>query len=55
MKDYLEEGDKCPDCGGEMGFEPVENCYCHNHPPCGNCINNPLICLSCGFSEEEQK
>lgn len=52
----LEEGDRCPECKGRcpeckgtMGYEPVENCYCHINPPCSNCTDNPLVCLECGY------
>lgn len=55
IKDYLEEGDFCPkpNCEGKMGFHPVENCACHTNPPCGKCITNPLVCLKCGYTEDD--
>ena len=57
MKDeliaYLEEGDKCPRCGGFMGYDDVENCSCHISPPCWNCEHNPLVCLDCGYNSED--
>jgi len=50
----IEEGDICPECNnGIMGFEPVENCSCHINPPCSQCVNNPLVCLSCGWDSED--
>jgi hypothetical protein len=50
----LEEGDKCPGegCDGEMFYGEVENCSCHISPPCSNCVNNPLVCDTCGYNEE---
>jgi hypothetical protein len=45
----MEEGDKCQECGGELGYNPVENCSCHINPPCHQCIDNPLVCLDCGM------
>lgn len=52
----LEEGDRCAkmDCDGIMGFEPVKNCSCHIDPPCSQCVENPLVCLKCGYSQEDQ-
>jgi len=49
----MEEGDKCknPGCAGTMVYGEVENCSCHISPPCGNCINNPLGCDTCGCEE----
>lgn len=57
-KDYLEEGDPCPQCEAEgveakMGYENVENCSCHLNPTCSACVDNPLVCLECGWSEED--
>ena len=54
VKDYLEEGDKCPEegCTGTMEVGPVENCSCHISPPCSACVNNPLTCNVCGYEEE---
>ena len=52
----LQEGDPCnkPGCGGVMGYWPVENCSCHIYPPCAQCTNNPLVCLDCGYEEDEE-
>lgn len=49
-----EVGDPCPErgCSGEMGFHPVQGCYCHVSPPCGACVGNPLVCLTCGWEPE---
>ena len=57
-KEYLEEGDKCPECAKEdvtgwMGYERVINCSCHISPPCGACVDNPLVCLRCGWEYDE--
>ena len=52
MKEY-QEGDDCPKCLGSMGYERVDNCSCHINPPCGACVENPLVCLKCGFNPEE--
>jgi hypothetical protein len=49
-----EEGGPCPECGpeGRMGFKEVEGCSCHINPPCNQCVTNPLVCLSCGWQED---
>ena len=56
---FAEEGDKCnnPGCAGVYGYDKVENCDCPNgFPPCSSCVNNPLVCLLCGYEpNEEQK
>ena len=54
QKTRLEEGDDChcENCSGKMGFEEVIGCYCHIAPPCSACVDNPLVCLECGFEEE---
>jgi hypothetical protein len=51
-EENLTEGDQCPyaGCKGRMGFQPVENCSCHVNPPCGACVDNPLVCLACGWT-----
>ncbi|MGI6691177.1 MAG: hypothetical protein ACOX63_10140 [Christensenellales bacterium] len=44
-----EEGDTCPKCNeGKLKYGPVENCTCHIFPPCSACVDNPLVCDSCG-------
>lgn len=44
-----EEGDTCPECNeGKLKYGPVENCTCHINPPCSACVDNPLVCNSCG-------
>jgi hypothetical protein len=50
MKEY-NEGDCCDmeDCPGVLGYNPVENCSCINNPPCNQCVDNPLVCLHCGW------
>ena len=47
----LEEGDNCPqhECDGKMGYGRVMNCSCHISPPCNACVDNPLVCLECGW------
>ena len=51
----MEEGDFCadPKCNGVMQFFPVEDCCCHISPPCNACVENPLSCSICKFSEDE--
>lgn len=50
----VEEGDRCPDCGnGIMGFGRVWGCRCHISPPCSACVDNPLVCLECGWQYEK--
>ena len=49
----LDEGDDCPHCDGKMGIAPVENCSCHISAPCGQCVDNPLLCDQCGWQEGE--
>lgn len=45
----FEEGDWCPHCAtGKLGFGEVKDCSCHISPPCGSCVENPLVCLECG-------
>lgn len=48
----LTEGLGCPGvgCDGKMGFNPVEDCSCHINPPCNKCLDNPLVCLKCGWT-----
>lgn len=49
-----EEGQKCnvDGCPGYLGFEPVKHCTCFINPPCGPCVDNPLVCLLCGRTLE---
>ncbi len=35
-------------CNGAMHFEKVEGCTCFISAPCSACVNNPLICDTCG-------
>lgn len=53
---YHEEGDKCPTAGccGVLGFNAVENCSCHISPPCHSCVDNPLVCPKCGWTNEQE-
>jgi predicted Zn-ribbon and HTH transcriptional regulator len=53
----LEEGSQCPKCKEHyiisfMGFRPVEGCTCFINPPCSACVNNPLVCKTCGYDPE---
>lgn len=50
-----DEGDRCrhADCGGRLMFKPAENCSCHIAPPCGECVEAPLICDECGDEPNE--
>jgi len=52
----LEEGDNCPleGCDGVIILPSVENCSCHINPPCSACVNNKMICATCGYEEEEE-
>lgn len=57
MKTGTEEDNICgvEGCTGVLGYEPVENCSCHINPPCGNCEDNPLVCLECGrYGKEDE-
>lgn len=47
-----EEGDACPcgDCDGVMDIRPVEGCSCHIAPPCNACVENPIVCMVCGWT-----
>lgn len=57
MEDYYEEDDYCPmeNCNGTLIFLAPVNCSCHINPPCSVCVNNPLVCNKCGWTEEEEK
>jgi len=35
-------------CKGVMHYDDVEGCTCFISPPCGACVNNPVICDTCG-------
>lgn len=52
---HYEEGDCCDveDCPGFMGYESVVGCSCHINPPCSQCVENPLVCLHCGWTPGE--
>ena len=52
MNEEKQEGDKCPDCDGLLGYGIPENCSCHINPPCNACVENPLKCFSCGWEQE---
>lgn len=53
---YKEEGDTCgvDHCHGKLGFGIVENCNCHIAPPCNRCVDNPLRCQECGWTDESE-
>lgn len=41
-------GYKPKPCQGVMHYDDVEGCECHISPPCGACVDNPLVCNLCG-------
>jgi len=45
----FQEGGQCQNCGGIFGYEKVSNCSCHISPPCQACVENTLVCLTCGY------
>ncbi len=53
---YKEEGDTCgiDGCCGTLGFDKVENCSCHLSAPCRQCVDNPLWCCECGWTDESE-
>jgi len=53
---YKEEGDRCgvDGCRGSLGFNRVENCSCHLSAPCSQCVDNPLCCPECGWTDEQE-
>ena len=50
-----EEGENCPQdqCDGVLEYGDVEGCSCHISPPCSACVDNPLVCVVCGWEDEE--
>lgn len=48
-----EEGDICGryGCDGILEYSEVIRCTCFISPPCSNCVDNPLICPVCDWSE----
>lgn len=55
MSHIYEEDDKCPKCyDGVIGYERVKGCTCLINPPCSACVDNPLVCLSCGWQPGEE-
>lgn len=50
----MDEGGKCPECDGVMGFPKVENCSCHITAPCGACTSVKLTCDKCGWEQQER-
>ena len=52
IRDYFEEGDKCPRCGGPLYYPEVLNCSCHISAPCTACVMNKLECAECGYTPE---
>ncbi|MET0465272.1 MAG: hypothetical protein ABW007_19075 [Chitinophagaceae bacterium] len=42
-------------CDGVICYEPVDECFCHNHPPCSNCANAPLVCPECDWNSQEEE
>lgn len=51
-KESYDEGDKCPECKGDLHYPKVVNCCCHINPPCGACVDNKLTCRECGWEWE---
>ena len=53
---YKEEGDRCriDGCDGVLGYAAVENCSCHIAPPCYQCVNRPLTCQECGWTDDNE-
>lgn len=49
------EGDICNrnGCVGRMILEDVEDCTCHNNPPCSGHENQVTHCEKCGIYEYE--
>jgi hypothetical protein len=39
-------------CKGTMVFKDVEGCTCFICAPCNRCVDNPLICDTCGETVE---
>jgi hypothetical protein len=51
--DY-EEGDDCPECArGVLEYPKIRGCSCHINPPCSACVDQRLVCDSCGWEEPE--
>ena len=50
MTRNIEEGERCPECGGIAVFKIV-NCSCHISPPCNACVNAMPECEKCGLTE----
>lgn len=46
-----EEGAVCgrDGCDGVIAQREVENCSCHLHPPCHNCMEDRTYCPVCGW------
>lgn len=55
MNEHIKEDDQClyMDCTGLYEYRDVENCSCHINPPCGACVENPLVCNQCGEYPDE--
>lgn len=51
-----EEGDVCnrDGCEGILEYGKVRGCTCFISPPCFKCVENPLICETCGWSEVDR-
>jgi hypothetical protein len=44
-----EPEDACPYCpAGAYQIVRQDECLCHLHPPCGSCVDAPLVCDECG-------
>lgn len=51
-----EEGDACglDNCRGRLTYGAVLECSCHISAPCTNCVDNPLTCPVCGWTETRE-
>jgi len=37
-----------------MHYAPVRNCSCHISPPCHSCVENPIVCADCGYTDGDE-
>lgn len=57
IADGFTEGERCnrDGCEGVLLFKTPEHCTCHISPPCHYCVENPLQCPVCGWSEADER
>lgn len=50
------EGDICnhDSCDGTIKLYPVENCACHNNPPCSACTEPAEYCDKCYWEAKDE-